>query len=251
MEQNSMQAMQIRLKRLERRLQIFYVAGLSAVVLAIFFYAVSPAGSAQSDDTAKVIRARGLIIVDEQGRERILLGAPIPSAANRVRTNLARVKEIWGGNFPPKYMEWYRDYRHDANGLLILDENGFDRIAIGDPVPDPNIGKRSGNATGITINDDRGFERTGYAVFKEKVGYSVLLGLDNDQGREAVKLSVQDGAASGVAVETKNQSLFLGNAPSGSSATKLPTPFNGLLLRQGAEVKHQVNIAPPKVEKKP
>lgn len=46
-----------------------------------------------------VLRARGLIIEDDQGKERILIGSPIPRAKNRVRTDLARVKEIWGKRF--------------------------------------------------------------------------------------------------------------------------------------------------------
>ena len=76
----------------------------------------------------KIIKARGIIIVDDQGRERILLGAPISAAKNRVRTDLAKVEEIWGKRFSPKYMEWYRGYNHSVNGMLVLDENGFDRL---------------------------------------------------------------------------------------------------------------------------
>lgn len=250
MEQNSMQAMQARIKRLERRLYIFYMTGLSAIVLAIFVYAVSPAGSAQSDDSAKVIRARGLVIVDEQGRERILLGAPIPAAANRVRTDLMRVKEIWGKRFPPEYMQYYQGYRHNTNGLLILDEKGFDRIAIGDPVPDPNTGKRIGPSTGLAINDEQGFERSGYGLLKVKDNYRVVLGLDSADGSEGLSLLLFDNGPTGLRMLDKDRSLYLGTTPE-NFMPGITEPFQGLLLQQGKEVKYQINIARPKVEKRP
>ena len=47
--------------------------------------------------------------------------ADIEAAANRVRTDLGRVKEIWAPRFPKEYLQWYGEYRHDMNGLLILD----------------------------------------------------------------------------------------------------------------------------------
>ncbi|HNA16830.1 MAG TPA: hypothetical protein PK678_09950, partial [Ferruginibacter sp.] len=50
-------------------------------------------------DGNKVLKARGLVIVDDNGRERILIGAPLPGAANRVRTDTARVRELWSKRF--------------------------------------------------------------------------------------------------------------------------------------------------------
>ncbi|HNF72314.1 MAG TPA: hypothetical protein PLP34_07870, partial [Chitinophagaceae bacterium] len=56
-------------------------------------------------DGNKVLKARGLVIVDDNGRERILIGAPLPGAANRVRTDTARVRELWSKRFgnPEQY----------------------------------------------------------------------------------------------------------------------------------------------------
>src|SRR5689334_23086272 len=56
-----------------------------AAVLAVLLIAAFRGG--KSED--QVIRARGLIIVDAAGHERILLGAPLPAARNRVRTDSA------------------------------------------------------------------------------------------------------------------------------------------------------------------
>ena len=57
-----------------------------------------------------VLRARGLIIEDEAGRERILIGAPVPEAANRVRTDEARVQEVWASRYTDAdgYMGYYQ-----------------------------------------------------------------------------------------------------------------------------------------------
>lgn len=79
-----------------------------------------------------VLRARGLNIENDQGKERILIGSPIPGAENRVRTDLTHVRELRGKRFPEQYMEWYRSYQNDMNSILILDANGFDRVGLGD-----------------------------------------------------------------------------------------------------------------------
>jgi hypothetical protein len=178
-----------------------------------------------------IIRARGLIIEDAAGRERILIGAPIPAAKNRVRTNLERVRTIWGPRFPKEYMDYYATYRHDVHGMVVLDENGFDRVAIGDSVPDPNIGKRIAPSAGIVINDAQGFERTGWGILRfAKGNYRVVLGLDRRS--EAVALLVDDTTnSSGVQVSDGKQAVFLGFAPARSSLTGLSVPFQGLVVR--------------------
>ena len=73
-----------------RWLQVY--SALMTIALVVLFVR---SGTATED----VIRARGLIIEDAAGRERILIGAPVPEAANRVRTDEARVREVWGPRF--------------------------------------------------------------------------------------------------------------------------------------------------------
>jgi hypothetical protein len=126
-----------------------------------------------------VVRTRGIVIVDEAGRERILIGAPVPAAANRVRTDIRRVEQLWGARFPRQYLtEWYPTYRNSLHGMVVLDERGIDRLAIGDSVPDPNIGKRWGAEAGMVINDSEGFERSGFGLLRRDSTYRVSLGLD-------------------------------------------------------------------------
>ena len=225
-----------RLTRTIRWLQVY--AALLTIAVAVLFVRSGAA-------TDGVIRAWGLIIEDEVGRERILIGAPVPEAADRVRTDEARVREVWAPGFPDPdaYMDYYQDYSHDTNGMLILSEDGFDRLVVGDPTPDPNIGRRIAPATGMMINDDRGFERTGYGVLAVNRGYNVGLGLDTDRIAEGLSLVLQDGGPRGILVGTPADGIFLGTAPAGHAWTGLAEEFQGLLARRDGEIVHQLNLA--------
>jgi len=184
-----------RLEKQIRRLRVC-VAFLGAAVLFLVGTAFS-----KQERQADILRARGLIIEDDQGRERILIGSPIPAAKNRIRTDLNRVREVWGKRFPEKYMDWYRGYQNDMSGLLILDANGFDRVAVGDPVPDPNVGKRIAPSRGLVINDEEGFERSGYGLLKVENHYRVVLGMDNAQGQEGASVFLMDDGPVGLELQ--------------------------------------------------
>ncbi len=177
-----------------------------------------------------ILRVQGIIVEDENGNERILIGAPTPFASNRVRTDTNRVKEEWGNKFPPQYLDWYKEYNHDTYGILILDSLGFDRIAIGNPAPDPNIGKRIGPSTGIIINDQNGFERTGYGVLNVHGQNRVVLGLDNENGSEGIAIALFEDGTSGISMASKLGSVFLGKADTANYYTK-KAPFIGLVVR--------------------
>ncbi len=223
-----------RLTRTIRWLQVY--SALMTIALVVLFVR---SGTATED----VIRARGLIIEPPGGRERILIGAPVPEAANRVRTDEARVREVWAPRFPDAYMDYYQDYSHETTGLLILSEDGFDRLAVGDPVPDPNIGKRAAPTTGIVINDAEGFERTGYGLSPEDGRYHVGLGLDTDRIEEGLVLILEDDGPRGVLVGTSGDRIFLGSAPAGHEWTGLAEAFQGLLVRRDGETVYQMNLA--------
>lgn len=185
---------------------------------------------------------RGLIIEDEAGRERILIGAPIPEAANRVRTDEARVRELWGPRFPDleQYMGWYRDYQHSTNGILILSDDGFDRLILGDPVPDPNIGKRIGPNTGLLVNDPEGFERSGYGLIDVEGRYRVGLGIDSNRSQESLMLMLHDDDRVGISVAEGEDRIFIGKAPNGYYQPD--EPFLGLAVRRDGEVVHNLNV---------
>jgi hypothetical protein len=227
--------MEKRIEQIEKQLQQQKIYTLITSCALGLFLLLSFTG--KNND---VIRTKGIVIVDEQGRERILIGAPIPEAKNRVRTNLERVKEIWGKNMSKEYMGWYKDYDHSANGMVILDENGFDRVAIGD-TPDPNIGKRTGPGTGVVINDERGFERSGYQLLNVKGKNRMVLGLDTNQGTEGVTLSILEDGTAGLGIMGKGTLGFLGIAPQNSNMIGTDKSFFGLMFRDKSTVKYSVN----------
>jgi hypothetical protein len=224
------------LERRVRRLSLYSYA-LTALFLVVGVSAFRP-----QPEEPGVIRALGLVIVDEEGRERILLGAPVPEARHRVRTNMDRVREVWGPRFPAAYMEeYYPTYRHDMNGLLILDENGFDRLVLGDPTPDPNIGRRIARSSGLLINDAEGFERSGYGLLRVNDRYRVVLGLDSDRGTEGVVLALEDGGWSGLSIQNREGTILVGTDPPDGWVDE---NFHGLRVK-GRDREHMLNLAIP------
>jgi len=161
--------------------------------------------------TDGVLRTRGLIIEDEAGRERILLGAPI-----------------------------HQEFEHGTNGLVILSEDGFDRLILGEETPDPHVGKRIAPSTGLVVHDRIGFERGGFGVLSREDSDFVALGLDSSRG-EAVSLIAYDEGMVGVFLNEGGDVMFLGKAPAGSMAY-YDEPFLGLTFWRGGEVIHDLNV---------
>lgn len=230
--------MEARIARLERQLrQQRLITTALVLTIAVGSAFLVAAGFQAPSQTGDVIRARGLVLVDEEGRERILIGAPIPAAANRIRTDLDRVRETWASGFPDPdgFMDLYGTFKHSTNGILILDENGHDRLSLGAPTPDLYYGKRIGPSTGIQINDERGSERSGYGLLDVNGEKRVVLGLDSDNGTEGLTLALVDGGYTGVTVRQGSRTCFLGSAEEGAFGDS--PPFHGLAIKDGAETK--------------
>jgi hypothetical protein len=191
-----------------------------------------------------VIRTKGIVIVDSLGRERIIIGTPIPYTASRVRTNMDKAVKAWGKDGEQSFKSWYSKLDHSVNGIVMLDEEGFDRLAIGQTVPDPSIGKRIGVATGIMINDQNGDERTGYALLHVKGQNRVNIGFDRKDGTEGVVMGVLEDGTAGVYASSKEKSLFLGNAPKKGFVTGTGKPHFGLIIRDTSKVKYAFNSEP-------
>jgi len=208
------------------------VTRLKRILAAVSILAVTlPLLAAQVREEPSVLRVKGLVVVDEAGRDRILIGAPIPPSPGRVRENPERAKAAYGGRFPD--MEWFSKLDHETNGIVILDANGHDRLALGDPVPDPTLGKRIAPGTGIMINDEQGDERGGWGYFQAlgRIGF----GLDHKDG-EGVNLFVLEDGTSGLLAQGRGgaRATFLGVAVKDSLATSLASDFAGLLVRDSA-----------------
>lgn len=174
-----------RLKKLEKKQRIFFLFAVLAF-LALVLSCLNLFRLPKPD----ILRTKGIIVVDENNRERILIGVPVPDTEGRVRGDL-------------------------CNGLIILDEKGLDRLALGSPTPDPQtegkVGKRISPATGIQINDANGNERSGYGMMENG---RVVLGLDHETGEGVMLFILPDMGYSGLLVNGKSgenrQRVFLG-----------------------------------------
>lgn len=98
-----------KLDRISKILLSLLVVGLWCLVIHLVFRAQPVEASAQdvSASESQVIRTRGLIIVDEKGRDRIIMGAPVPD--------------------PPHIGKRI----HPAHGMIILDDKGYERFGVG------------------------------------------------------------------------------------------------------------------------
>ena len=95
--------------RITKILLSLLVVGVWAVVFQLVFGRSEVEASSENNagQTPQVIRARGLIIVDEKGRERIIMGSPVPDPPHV------------GKRVSP------------AHGMIILDADGYERFGLG------------------------------------------------------------------------------------------------------------------------
>jgi hypothetical protein len=241
----SAEFLQSEVKTLSRKLRAMYLV-FGAVLLvqgALFFDVNSQADGEIVDNSGKIIKTRGIIVVDEQGRERVLIGAPIPQAKNRVFTNKARALEAWKDKMPESgkfYWDKFDELHKASIGMLVLDENGFDRVVVGDELPDANTGKRIGAATGITIHNEKGYERAGFGTIKVGDRMQVGLGMDDEHG-EALNLFASKDLGVGLRINDSKNQLIFGTLEPNKMYNKSDQPFSGYMFRQGNEVKHQFN----------
>jgi len=170
MEAGNVEHLQRQVKNLGRWLKVL----VGAYVLLLLVFLVAPRETAFAEKNLNVLRTRGIVVVDEQNRERVLVGAPIPTVPGRKRQD-------------------------PATGIIVLGENGADRVAVGfelDPQVQGKVVKRISPGAGITVHDLDGNERGGFGVLDNG---RVVLGLDYEN-REAVTLFVRPEGYAGLAV---------------------------------------------------
>lgn len=135
---NETESLRSRLRILERRFS-FLLAFLAAVIVIRIAAAALP--------PRDVLRARGLVIVDSAGRERIVLGAPIRGVSADSKLS-------------------------QTVGLVVLDSTGSLHVSVGANNPlvfaDGRTGRRIAASAGLAIYDPRnGGERGGIAAFAD------------------------------------------------------------------------------------
>jgi hypothetical protein len=221
-----------------RRLRLVAVAAMLGVI------ALGLSALADRLASSHVLRTRGIVIEDAEGRDRILIGMPVPQSASRMRTDPARVEKEWaprmGGE---EYMKAYREYDHSVGGILMLNEQGFDTLMLAEHTPDPNTGKRLFQNSGFTWNDDRGFELGGLGCGKTADGkHRVILGMDDPQG-EAVHLFALEDGTKGLRIASSDMLLLAGRARAGNEIFGNSEEFGGWMIKNKAgEVMFDQNV---------
>lgn len=155
----------------------------------------------EAQNSEQILRARGLVIEDAQGRARVILGAPFPAVRERKRQDST------------------------TQAMIFLDENGNDRLTLGEG-PDPQVdGKalhRIARHYGVLIHDNKGDERGAYGYLANG---RVVVTLDRP-GAEAWAAIVND--KTGLA---QMSLLYPPDAGSGGNAFEMGTQGSNAFLR--------------------
>jgi hypothetical protein len=228
MEQEILQKLE-QMENRYKRMKQFFIGFVSLTLIGIFGL-----GFAKTDKF-DLIRAKGIIIEDENGKDRILIGAPIPQSKDRVRTDTALVRKYFASDVakdPNQYMEWYKKYRHSAYGMVVMNENGIDVMQMGDKLSDPNVGRRIFLPTGILLNNQKGMEVAGFGTHTFDDGRSgVALGLDDPaNGREAFHIVVLSDGTRALILRDSNGKTVVGSGNSKNDIFKIKDslPFLGI-----------------------
>lgn len=129
-------------------------------------------------------------------------------------------------------MEWYEDYYHGTNGMIIMNEDGFDKLLVGDKLADPNGGVRIAESAGIIWNDENGMERGGIGLnrLKENNKYRGVLGFDLDNGAEGFHLAQLEDGSQLIRMVYNDGYLLFGQANEPSRFLKNEKPFIGIMI---------------------
>jgi hypothetical protein len=103
--ETDIQSFEAKIKKLQKRLAIFYTTTLIGFVIVIFlilFRVTSKTENSKND----IIHAKGLVIEDDKGRNRIILGSPVPNPIEGQRSS-------------------------SESGMIINDTAGFERFGLG------------------------------------------------------------------------------------------------------------------------
>ena len=162
---------------MERRSR--WLAGMCGVQIALLAavggWAIR-SRTVHAQDTGQMLRVRGLVIEDAEGRARILMGAPFPDVKERAR----------------------QDERKTS--ILFLDEQGHDRLTLGEELEPQIHGKvppgvhRIASGFGVVIHDGGGDERGAYGwlsngralITLDRPGAEAWTAMVNDRTGEAI-----------------------------------------------------------------
>lgn len=216
-----------RLENLEKkyaRLRLIFISCFSIFLVGVLSF------SFKKQDKFGIIRAKGIIVEDSSGKDRILIGSPAPFSKNRVRTDTALVRKYWASKFknPNQYMNWYKNYKNASNGIIFMNEEGFDRVLVGESLSDPNVGVRMFEMSGILMNNNMGWERAGAGINTTKDGKSRAgFGLDDDSG-EAMHLMTMEDGSKALIISDEDGSIRIGMSQKPGELFQNKESFTGI-----------------------
>ena len=216
-----------RIEKIEKKYQNLRIAFVGILLVAGFWVINF---SLKRGSSFELIRTKGIIVEDSMGRDRILIGSPIPYSKSRVRTDSVLVRKYWASKFKNQnqYMEWYKAYKSTADGIVVMNEKGFDIVQLGDKLSDANVGKRMFSASGILWNTQEGWERGGAGVNTAEDGKSQpTIGLDDESGEAMHLICLEDGSK-GIVIGGENGSIRIGMAKKEGELFQNKTSFTGI-----------------------
>ena len=153
---------------LEKKLKVAWAMSLISMTISVVLIAVVASLYSRPDPNAvqEVIRARMLVIEDEAGTDRIVLGAPMPSPKGMVR-------------------------RVEATGMMINNADGEEQFGVG---VDPEGGMSMGFDAPPGAGDDRNRERV--TIYVAPNGNANIRLLDNYTRVKTVISTEGEGEAS-------------------------------------------------------
>src|SRR5258707_4023771 len=158
------QTQEQRLEKLERLVRMIEVLSLVAVALGIALFMYGRHANANPSGR-EILHVRGIVIEDDSGRPRLLLGAPVSNNG--------------------------RKRQDEVTGLILLSSDGTDRLTIGTAEYDQVNGTlqhRIANGVGVLLNDTHGNDRGGCGILSRR---RVNLGLELAPGMEAGVFTLQ------------------------------------------------------------
>lgn len=212
------------LKKSHMRMKMLYIGSLLLLAISLAFYSFTKI------NRFDLIRAKAIVIEDANGKDRILIGAPVPYSKHRVRTDTAMVRKYWASQFKDQnqYMSWYKEYKNSSNGIIFMNEEGFDRVLVGENLADPNVGVRMFEMSGILINNKMGWERAGAGINTTKDGKSRAgFGLDDDSG-EAMHLMTMEDGSKALIISDEDGSIRIGMSKKSGDLFQNKESFTGI-----------------------
>jgi hypothetical protein len=104
MGSDTIQGLETQIKTLRKKLNLSYLAIIVCFIIAILFAIRRPKTS--TDSHGDIIYAKGLVILDNKGRNRIVLGSPVPDPVEGKRSS-------------------------PETGIIINDSLGLERFGVG------------------------------------------------------------------------------------------------------------------------